>query len=270
MPSQWQQYVKYQTKSSYDTWLDGMLNRPPYDKPTPTFWKRHRHDELVERWVSVVGPERVTVIVVDEADRDFLLRSFEEMLGLPGGLLVAEKDTENRSMTLGEIELVRQVNIEFHRRDWPDIEYRMLVRQGLAARVQANRTPRADEPRITTPQWALDRVAEIGAAAAEKVSGLGVRIVGDISTLGDRVLAVEPYEPARADTLAVDAAREAVIGTIMASGLLTPSTPVKSTTARALMRVILERAWRRVRGGKDDSASIDDTETRDRAQPAPS
>jgi hypothetical protein len=34
------------------------LRKPPYDKPDPSFWLRHRHDRLVERWGRVAGPER--------------------------------------------------------------------------------------------------------------------------------------------------------------------------------------------------------------------
>jgi hypothetical protein len=203
----------------------------------------------VQRWSSVVGPDRVTVIVLDETDRSFLLRTFEELVGLPSGLLAAERGTENRSLTVGEIELVRQVNAEFRRRQWPDEVYKRLVRHGLTFQMQTGRTPRADEARITTPQWALDRAAEIGAAAAEKLSGLGVRIVGDISTLGAPVRADDPGPGARAQVdVAVGAAREAVVGIIESSGLLTPVTAVESTSARDLLRVVATRAWRRARG----------------------
>ncbi len=225
-----------------------MLNKPPYSKPTPSFWQRHRHDALVERWASIVGPENVTVIVPDENDRSFLLRSFEELLGLPAGLLVAESDTENRSMSLGEIELVRQINREFLRNGWSDKLYRKFVRQGLTAQMQTNRAPAADEPRVTTPQWALDRAAEIGAAAADKLSALGVHIVGDISTLGAPVRAAEPSDPVRDyPMVAVDAAREAVIGIVLASGLTT-STAVKVTSTKDLVGVILTRGRSRLRG----------------------
>jgi hypothetical protein len=249
MPSQWQQYVRNQARFTYDDWLDGMLRKAPYHKPTPTFWQRHQHDVQVERWASIVGPENVTAIVLDEADRNAMLRTFEELVGLPSGLLVAAHDSDNRSLTLGEIELVRQINVEFRRRGWSDELYKKLVRKGLGLQMQTNRRPGADEPRITTPQWALDRAAEIGAAAAGKLSALGVRIVGDVSTLGALVHAEEPSEAARAaQALPVDAAREAVLGTIISSGLLSPSTAVESTSAMGLLRVILVRGWRRARG----------------------
>jgi hypothetical protein len=248
MPSQWQQYVRSRaTTSSYDDWLDGMLRKPPFKRPTPSFWTRNHHDALVERWASIVGPENLTVIIVDEADRTFLMRTFEDLLGLPAGLLVADKDTENRSMTLAETELVRQINVEFKNRGWSDELYRRMVLKGIGFQMQTNRTPDVDEPRITTPQWALDRVAEIGAAAADKISTLGVRVVGDISTLGARRLADESRGAGAPTTLPIDAAREAVIGAILTSGVLTV-TPVETTSARDLLRVIFGRQWRRLRG----------------------
>jgi hypothetical protein len=248
MPSQWQQYIRNRSTVTYDDWLEGMLKIPPFNSPTPTFWHRHRQDAQVERWASIVGPENVTVIVLDENDRDFLLRTFEDLLGLPSGLLVAEKDTENRSMTAGEIELVRQVNGEFLGRGWSDKLYRKFVRQGLTSQMQTNRTPPADEARLTTPQWALDRAAEIGAAAADKLSALGVRIVGDVSTLGAPALATESNDPVRDyPMVAVAAAREAVVGIVVTSGLAT-STAVKVTSTRDLVGVILARGRSRLRG----------------------
>ena len=248
MPSQWQQYVRSRaTTSSYDDWLDGMLRKPPYKRPTPSFWNRNHHDVLVERWGSIVGPENLTVIIVDEADRNFLMRTFEDLLGLPAGMLVADRDTENRSMTLAETELVRQINVEFKNRGWSDELYRRMVLKGIGFQMQTQRTPAVDEPRITTPQWALDRVAEIGAAAADKISTLGVRIVGDISTLGAPRLADESRGAGAPATLPIDAAREAVIGAILTSGVLTV-TPVETTSARDLLRVIFGRQWRRLRG----------------------
>jgi hypothetical protein len=248
MPSQWQQYVRSRaTTSSYDDWLDGMLRKPPYKRPTPSFWNRNHHDVLVERWGSIVGPENLTVIIVDEADRNFLMRTFEDLLGLPAGLLVADRDTENRSMTLAETELVRQINVEFKNRGWSDELYRRMVLKGIGFQMQTHRTPDVDEPRITTPQWALDRVAEIVAAAADKISTLGVRIVGDISTLGAPRLADESRGAGAPATLPIDAAREAVIGAILTSGVLTV-TPVETTSARDLLRVIFGRQWRRLRG----------------------
>ena len=63
---QWQQYVQNGVRTGYPAWLDGMLRKAPYDRPTPTFWKRHSHDLILERWAEVVGPERVVAVVVEK------------------------------------------------------------------------------------------------------------------------------------------------------------------------------------------------------------
>jgi hypothetical protein len=184
LPSAWQQYVRNKLRTSYDDWLEAMFNQPPYIKPTTTFWKRHHHDVLIGRWARIVGPDNVTVIVVDESDHDRLLRVFEELLGLPTGLLVAEESRTNRSLTLGETELVRAVNVGMRTSGWPKEIYHQLIRYGAVERMQVEHLPTPDEPRLTTPEWALKRAAEFGADAAQAIDALGVRVVGDLKTLG--------------------------------------------------------------------------------------
>lgn len=269
MPSAWQQYVQNRLRTTYDEWLRSMLERPPYEKPTPNFWKRHQHDALVERWAALVGPENLTVIVLDESDRLFLMRTFEQLLDLPPGLLRPEEETSNRSLTLGEIELVRQLNVAFREYAWPAEVYRDVVRKGVVARLQTQREPARDEARITTPQWALDRAAEIGASAAEKIPQLGVRVLGDIATLGHRSFAVEQQPDALRGkaTLPADAAREAVVAAVLASGVLEKQEPppepvtdsVRSTSSKDLARTLARRVRTRVgrqlrRGPESNSA----------------
>jgi len=183
MPSQWQQYLQNGLRIPYLEWLDGMLRQPPYDQPTPTFWQRHRHDKLIARWVAAAGAQNVTVIVVDGSDRLALLRTFESLLGLPAGFLVPEDDVVNRSLTLAETEVVRQLNEEFKRREWPGASYAKFMRYG-AVRQMKGRRPLPGEPQIATPAWALDRVAEISAEMTANIAALGVRVVGDLSSLG--------------------------------------------------------------------------------------
>ncbi len=232
MPSAWQQYVRNGHVTTYDDWLEGMLRRPPYDRPTPSFWRRHHHDALVEKWASVVGPENLTVLVVDENDKDLLTHSVEAMLGLPVGMLQPEPGRSNRSLTWGEIELVRQLNLEFRARKWPDALYRAYVFP-MTQHLQDSYRPGPDEPRITTPQWALERAAEIGAAAAEKIAGLGVRVIGDLEVLG--ALPAQPQtdsveiEAQRAHPdVPAGAAKDAVVGVIAAAAASRPAAPASS------------------------------------------
>src|SRR5437764_14432841 len=96
LPSQWQQYLQNGFHFQYLKWLDGILSDPPRT-PTPGFWRRHRHDELVKRWAAENGPDNLTVIVIDESDRLTLLRVFEAILGLAGGFLPPADRASNRS-----------------------------------------------------------------------------------------------------------------------------------------------------------------------------
>jgi hypothetical protein len=315
-PSQWQQFVQNGFGVPYHEWLDGMFRRPPYDQPTPSFWRRHKQDDLVRRWAGVVGPENLTVVVADESDPGTLLRTFEAFVGLPEGSLVPTGNAANRSLTFGEIELVRRINVEWERRGWSDDAHARFVRRGAARRMKIGRWPAPEEARLPMPKWALERSAEVGAATAGAAMSLGVRVVGDIFTLaetpdqvaGDDELTATPELPGDAVALAVlgaiaasgwvnatprqlsraismlaaedaedtakeggfpnlppmpaDSAALAVTGAIIASAAVTPvkqkpdpaiDVPVeqrlvRAVGARELMRVVVQRGRRRLRG----------------------
>ena len=188
---------------------------------------------LVEKWSSVVGPENLTVLVVDENDKDLLTHSVEAMLGLPVGMLQPEPGRSNRSLTWGEIELVRQLNLEFRAKKWPDELYRAYVFP-MTQHLQDSYRPGPDEPRITTPQWALERAAEIGAAAAEMIAGLGVRV--HRRPRGARRASPRSRRPTRSRSrrqrahpdVPAGAAKDAVVGVIAAAAASRPAAPASS------------------------------------------
>jgi hypothetical protein len=257
--SQWQQYVQNRTRHTYDDWLDVIFNKPPGSKPTPSFWGRHDHGRLVERWVKALGdPQRMTVIVVDERDPLRLLRTFESLLDLPPDLLQAEETATNRSLTRAEAEFVRLVNEEFRDRKWPAHLYSRYLRSGAVLQLKTGRRPDRAEPRIVAPEWALERAAKLGEEFAATISGLGVRVVGDISPLADRpVPARSPAPDAAEDDVVLlppAAAAQAVIGAIAASGDPDPADirledrRVHDVTTTDLVKVLLKRPLRRVRG----------------------
>jgi hypothetical protein len=260
MPSQWQQYLQNGLRTPYLEWLDGMLRKPPYDQPTPTFWQRHRHDKLIARWAAAAGVPNVTVIVVDGSDRLALLRTFESLLGLPAGFLVPEDDmVVNRSLTLAEAEVVRQLNEEFKRREWPGASYAKFMRYGAVRQMKA-RKPLPGEPQIAAPAWALERMAEISAEMTGKIAALGVRVVGDLSALSRspaRPLEAGAGDGPAAPVLPVEAAAQAVLGAILAGGMADQATavdrravgdrPVREVDARRLAGVLVRRGRQRMR-----------------------
>ncbi|MER6342990.1 hypothetical protein ACWC10_02065 [Streptomyces sp. NPDC001595] len=252
MPSQWQQYVQNGLRMRYEEWLEHMLRKPPYDKPNPSFWRRHRHDRLVERWARVVGPERVTVVVVDDRDRDGLLRVFEALLGLPGNLLEAVPDAANRSLTLAETEMLRNLNMEFRGNELPDELYSRLVRHGAVMHMKNSCSPSPQDVRISTPRWAVEAAAGIGAEMAGRIAALGVRVVGDPALLS-AVPSGEGRPPAE-PRIAPEVAARALYG-VLAAAAAAPvrhTAPVKARTVHQtpsmdLVRVLGHRCLRRLR-----------------------
>jgi hypothetical protein len=260
MPSQWQQYLQNGFRMPYLEWLDGILADPPRT-PTPGFWYRHAHDKLIARWAATVGPQNLTVIVVDESDRLMLLRTFESLLGLPGGFLIPEDLVPNRSLTLAEAEVVRLLNEEFKRQQWSTRNYSRFMRYGAIEQMKTARQPSPDEPKIVTPAWALKRAAEIGAETAWNISALGVRVVGDISVLGglpaDRPETGVPAGHA-APLIPAEAAAQAVLGAFIAGrvGGQTIEQATSEVTARSLAGLLVkragQRAWRTLRPPRID------------------
>jgi hypothetical protein len=221
LPSQWQQYVQNGMVLTFDEWLDAMFNRPP-GKVTPTFWIRHRHHELIRRWASAVGPERVTAIVADESDRGSLLRTFEALVGLRAGTLVPEADLGNRSLTSAEVEIVRAFNLAFRAEGLGTQLHTKVMRFGAAEQLK-RREPGPNEPGIETPGWALERAGEVAREIRDGIRASGVRVVGDLDSIAAAAApaasAAEAEGERTPDDVWANAGARAALGILLASGL---------------------------------------------------
>ncbi|MFC4783167.1 hypothetical protein ACT8ZV_01735 [Nocardioides sp. MAHUQ-72] len=218
MPSQWQERVKSQLRLSYDEWLRVVLGpEDPEDPRWRNLWVPHDTVSLLRRWADVVGEENVTLVVLDENERDRLPRTFESLLGLPTGVLDLEGATQNQSLTYNQTELLRRLNILFHDRSWPRSDYHDLVRKGAVQ--QMLRVPAAPgEVRIPAlPVWARERLVELSDQRIEGLGKLSVRVVGDLEAL--RVQRLDgPAEVAEADPhVSLETAVSALEGLMVAS-----------------------------------------------------
>jgi hypothetical protein len=228
LASSYQQYLKYGLDVPYERWLEAVFEDPPACAPSPNFWRRNDHVGVVQRWAARLGPERVTLVVLDDADRGGLYRTFEQLLDLPAGTLVPDPaiSASNRSMTAAEAEMLRLVNAGGGRDlAWP--QYQNSVRRGAILRMVESRTPGPDELRLATPAWAVEAAQEVGRANAQRVTDLGVHVIGDLDRLG---APVRPGEPPHGLLLPVDAAAEAVLGAVL--GTL-GSVPTQEQVSRA-------------------------------------
>ncbi len=239
LPSSWQQYVKSGRAVRYEPWLRAVLADPPDKAMTPSFWVRNDHPALVRRWAEVVGPDRVTVLVLDDADRPMLYEVFERLLGLaPDTLHRATTMRGNRSLSAAEAELLCLVNEEVARHEVPWPDFQAVVRDGAVRRLVDSRDPAPAEGRIRTPDWALERAEQLGKAAAADIAASGVRVIGDLDLLARRPAL--PPEVAPSQTLPLEVPVELLLGALsgaMRRGprfghVATPWPPVKQQRQR--------------------------------------
>jgi hypothetical protein len=218
LPSSWQQYLKYGLTTPYEKWLTDVFAGPGASKNmTPTFWKRHDHGDVLRRWTDAVGPDHVTVLVLEDVDRSAQFQAFAQLLDVTPEVLVSRMDlTSNRSMTAAEAELLVRLNKKVKKElQWD--EYVRYVRRGVALGMVEGREPAPDEPRLFTPDWALDAAAEKGALFVDVIRSLGVTVLGDLDALSCRVPSSSPVAAGAAEVLPVDAGVQAVMTVIEAA-----------------------------------------------------
>ena len=229
LASRWQQNVQEGARYSFDQWLHWVFEQPSEGKGA-TFWSRQRHDRLASRWASVVGPERLSVVMVDEQNKSAIYQAFEALLNLQTGTLKPQNDTVNRSMTAEEIELIRALNERFAEAGITrPLLYKMITR-GTALYMKG-RTAGPEEPKQATPSWAIKRADAIGWESAAAIRALGAQVIGNLDALGGLTPKGEsaaPIPPLASDSASDRAATErrvpeevatqAAMGMLYASG----------------------------------------------------
>ena len=184
IPSQYSQFVQRgTTRTPFEDWTRAVLTGEADERSVKMFWKRHSHHDQVRRWAGLVGRDNVTVIVADRREPLFLARAFERLLGLRPDTIAARMghDRGNRSLTLAEIEFVRQ---------WHEIVAETDAEHGKVVRLAwrlcdhlRRFNPEPSDPRLTLPAWAVERANERAAASAADIASSGVHVVGDLGAL---------------------------------------------------------------------------------------
>lgn len=188
MPSQYGQFIQRGlTTMEYPRWVEAVLARDEGVPTVRTFWRRHSHDAHVRRWGALVGMEHVTVLVVDDRDRDFLPAAFERLLALRPGTLAEQigRVRTNRSLTAAETELVRRWHLECAAEGLDREQVRRLTWRACD-RLRAV-DPRPTAPRLALPAWAVEQANVRAAEAATTIAASGARVVGDLDRLSAAV-----------------------------------------------------------------------------------
>lgn len=239
LPSLWTQRLKAGQTDTFDDWLKRVFNQVPDQPMRRQFRRSQNQGALVERWASIVGADNVTVIVVDKSRPTLLLHTFERMLGLRDEMLTTASTSGsrlNRSLSLPEAELFMRINSAAKSESLGWADYATLIRGGAVPRMLDNRVPPIGEPRVLMPAWAADLARDRGRKYARRIKKSGVRIVGDLRSLSAAVPTRDGEESA-IDSVPMDVAVEAVLGTLVASidkGVFERATD-RSTKQRALI-----------------------------------
>lgn len=233
LSSSYQQYLKYGLTPTYEEWLHSVLDKPGVSKLTPTFWKRHEHGRVITQWANAFGAENVTVVIADETQPTAIFEAFNSLLGIPAGTLAQiEGISSNRSLSYEEVCLLLEVNKNFPKeREWS--EYEIYIREGAIKHLTDHVKVSKDAQKLLTPQWALDKVREIGAESVRQIKASGVSVVGDLDKFDSAVIPVGDNVPVT--HISLETAAQALLAFD------------NKTLRRQSSRVIFREALRRVK-----------------------
>jgi hypothetical protein len=170
-----------------------------------------------------VGPDRVTIVALDDADRDMVLRVFERLTGVREGTLVSEPDLANRSMTVAEIEVIRAFNVQYRAQKLPVPLYSRIMRFGAAQEMRM-RPPDPDEAKLELPAWSVEPISNLAREMLAAVRATGARIVGDLDALAEvktsRTTEGDAANVGASAHVSPEVAASAAMGVLVASGLV--------------------------------------------------
>jgi hypothetical protein len=214
LPSTWQERIKARVDSTYDEWLRIILGEPSKVFEYANYWGPRDLPTLLERWGRLIPAERITLICLDERDRELLPRAFESLLGLPAGSLPLQSaGRANRGLTANEAELMRRINLVARSEKWSAEEYLTFGQRGVAAELRRSEPSPSDVKSPALPGWAAETVRELSDRTIETVLASGARVIGDPESLRSRP-AAQTAETPEISSVQIDTAVAAVLGAI--------------------------------------------------------
>ena len=249
----------------YDEWLEIVLGDPdPRNPHWYGFWRHHDLADVMARWTSAAGTDKVVLVVADESDHELLPRMFECLLGLPQRCLQIDAAPANRSMSWNEIEMMRRLHACGKEAGWSDALFRHVLRFGVIDELRTL-PPNPGDERIELPVWAAKRAAELNAERVETVRSLGVGVIGDPEQLHSPPsddASAEPAEP----RVSVEVAARTVAAAIEAGERRRAREQKSAAKRRARDKAAREKIARRaaeLEQQANDVRRVDDLTTRE-------
>ncbi|WP_134764542.1 hypothetical protein [Nocardioides sp. 1609] len=206
VPSEWQQFLKHRMTLDYPTFLERLHTREgPWAEH---FWQRQDVAATLQRWGSVVGTDRLDVVVTPDraTDPDGLYRHFGALLGFDPTVMSWPTDDINASWGYTEAEVYRRANAALGSR-LPSYETDYVP--GLRTWLVRGALKRGASARITVPPDAVAWLRDVAHGHVAAVRDVGIRAHGDLDALVPDADAGSPLPELRDDEIA-----EAAISTI--------------------------------------------------------
>lgn len=174
--ARWQEYVKNGSTVAIDAY-PAVQESNPHDE---WGWATMDLADVLERWRSAVPIERIHVITLPAPNepRETLWHRFAEVVGIDPASCDAHQTTQNESLGVVEVELLRRVNSHLvgfkapvDRGDW--------IRGYLG---QSKLVPRNGEKFWPSPQRVQELCAR-GNAIVDRVAADGYSVIGDLENL---------------------------------------------------------------------------------------
>lgn len=182
LPSAWQERVKGHDVRSYDQWLREILDDECTSQAHTAFWRTQSVRRVATSFLESLPPDHFHVVVMDDSQRDLMQRLFEQMLGLPDGMLVAPEGI-NASLSANSAELIRLINLLFDEREWNDELYHQLIYLGATQAMMDGERSDTDVRLPPLPSWAVPDVMRLTEDRISVMAELGVDVIGDPEAL---------------------------------------------------------------------------------------
>lgn len=176
--AEWQEHVKHRSATTFGDFVREV--RDDHAR-TSWFWQVQDYAGVLERWGADLPPERLHVVTVPPAGADptILWDRFARLLGVDPGAFDTELERSNSSLGAEQAELLRRVNVELGDRLPLPGPYPLVVKNVLAHRVLEAR--RGTRLALSAADQAY--AAEESRAVADRLTTMGVDIVGDLADL---------------------------------------------------------------------------------------